>query len=81
LRSAEISPCSRCSSTIRPGQIRRNSSSLPTTSPGCLERRQQQVKGASAELYRAAFGEQLAAMRQDTEVPKFDDRPRIRQRL
>jgi hypothetical protein len=37
------------------------------------------IEGASAEPYRPAFGEQLAAMRQNAEVAKFDDRRWIRQ--
>jgi hypothetical protein len=41
--------------------------------------RQQQVEGAAAERYRPAFGEQFAAMRQDAEVAKFDNRRRVRQ--
>ena len=52
---------------------------LADYSPWHLEQRQQQVEGASAEPYRPAFGEQLAAMRQDAEVAKFDDRQRVGQ--
>ena len=52
---------------------------LADHSPWRLDQRQQQVEGASAEPYRPAFGEQLAAMRQDAEVAKFDDRRRVRQ--
>ena len=51
---------------------------LADHSPRRLDQRQQQVEGASAEPYRPAFGEQLAAMRQDAEVAKFDDRRRVR---
>jgi hypothetical protein len=52
---------------------------LADYSPRRLKQRQQQVERASAEPYRLAFSEQLAAMRQDAEVAKFDDRRRIRQ--
>jgi hypothetical protein len=77
LRSAQISLWRRLSSTIRPGQIRLSSSSLPTSS-WRLEQRQQQVEGASAEPYRLAVREQLPAMRQDPEVAEFNDRRRVR---
>jgi hypothetical protein len=52
---------------------------LTEHSPRRLDQRQQQVEGSPAELYRPAFGEQLAAKRQDAEVAKFDDRRRVRQ--
>ena len=50
---------------------------LADHSPRRLEQRQQQVEGASAEPYRLAFGEELAAMRQDAEVAELDDRRRV----
>src|SRR6516164_10604559 len=52
---------------------------LAKYSPRRLKQRHQQVEGASAEPYRPAFGEQLAAMRQDAEAAKFDDRRRVGQ--
>jgi hypothetical protein len=79
LRSATISPASRFSSTIRPGPDPAQQLVLADHSPRLVDQRHQQVEGAAAESYRPAFGEQLAAMRQDAEVAKSDDRRRVRQ--
>jgi hypothetical protein len=45
--------------------------------PRRLDQRHQHIESPSAKPYRPAVGEQLAAMRQDTEVAKFDDRRRV----
>jgi hypothetical protein len=42
-----------------------------------FDQRHQHIEGAVAETYRPAVGEQLAAMRGDAEVAKFDDRRRV----
>src|SRR5271163_723836 len=51
---------------------------LADNRPRGFDQRHQHIKGAAAERYRPAVGYQLAAMREDAEVAKFDDRQRIR---
>src|SRR6516165_6963041 len=42
-----------------------------------LDQRQEHIKGASAEFYRPAVGEDFAAMRQDPETAELDARRRF----
>jgi hypothetical protein len=44
-----------------------------------LDQRHQQIKGAAAESYRPAVGENFAAMRQDPETAELDARRRFGQ--